>query len=108
MNGPKRVEIEQLLENFSPRLREVLRRLAYRERRTELQELVWLIESRAFGHLLYNEWRESSPLIPLDDLPPPLVELATLQRKTNANPEASGKPPQWSTDDSSSDPRNKI
>lgn len=62
-------ESSQALDFLSPRLREILRRLAKRDRRDDVQELVWIIEGYAKGQLQDHGDSPASPRIPLEGLP---------------------------------------
>lgn len=69
------------LEFLSPRLREILRRLAQVDRREGLQELAWLIEGYAKGRLRDSGDDPATPRVPLNDLPPArLVEDTRVRR----------------------------
>lgn len=102
MNDPKQADIDDILSFLSPRLREILRRLAYCERRSELQELISLIEARALGKLLYNEGRDITPIIPLNDLPSAVVDRVIVQR-TDPSFDREHAPPPTSPGDSPND-----
>ncbi len=60
------------LEFLSPRLRELLRRLAKGDRRDELQELAWLIENYAFGRLRDAGDTSAIPRVRIEGLPGPV------------------------------------
>lgn len=108
MNSEKPDNTDDILSFFSPRLQEILRRLAYLERRDERQELVWLIEARAHGRLLYSENKDVSPIIPLDDLPAPLIERISLERTPSTTPEKAPTRPSGPPRNFSSGPPNKT
>lgn len=63
-------QAEAVLQFLSPRLREILKRVAAADRREVLQELAWLIEGYAKGKL--RDAGDTSPVTPrvsLNDLP---------------------------------------
>jgi len=82
---------------FLPRRqREMLRRLASKDRRTEFDEIVYLIEARAQGqHQDHGDY--AKPPISLSDLPPPLVERAYARREHVEDHDTGSKPPTSST-----------
>ena len=108
MSSEKPDNADDILTFFSPRLQEILRRLAYWERRDERQELVWLIEARARGLLLYAEHPGVNPIIPLDDLPAPLIERISLQRTPSTAPAKAPTPPPAPRDGFPSAPPHKT
>lgn len=67
------------LEFLSDRLREMLRRLANRDRRTEKEELAYLIEARANGRLR-DHGDDATATIPLSDLPQSPVTQVFVER----------------------------
>lgn len=69
------------LDFLSPRLREILRRLAKTDRRDEIQELVWILEAFARGRLRDQGDENVSPRILLNDLPEtPQIEDVRVRR----------------------------
>lgn len=69
MNNQRPLEIV-----LSPRLGEMLDRLAARHRRTREQEAAYIIEAVATGQYQdHGDFRITAP-ISLSDLPPPLIE----------------------------------
>lgn len=80
MNGSKPEEMNDPLSFFSPRLREMLRRLARRDRRTDLEELAFLIEARARGQHRDHGDEMINPPISLESLPAPLVTQVSVSR----------------------------
>lgn len=87
-------EFSTTLDFLSPRLRELLKRLAKRDRREPLQQLAWYIEEDANGRLKYYRDETATPRIPLDGLPevhyPQKLEVRRVPRQvgdTVARPE---------------------
>lgn len=78
---------------MSPRLREMLRRIAHADRRLEGQELIWLIENRLQGRLVYTESHSITPLASLNDLPAPLIEKAILVQRDVSGSDKDSEPP---------------
>lgn len=69
------------LDFLSPRLREILRRLAKSDRRDEIQELVWILEAFARGRLRDQGDVQITPRVSLDGLPETvLVEMTRVRR----------------------------
>jgi len=68
MSERKPLDEKELLEFFSERFRELLHRLASDDRRTDVQELIWIVEAYARGQLKDQGDFNLSPRIPLDDL----------------------------------------
>jgi len=63
-------QAEAVLQFLSPRLREILRRVAEADRRDALQELAWLIEGYAKGKLQdAGDSLPATPRVSLNDLP---------------------------------------
>lgn len=62
-------QAEALLNVLPVRTREILRLLSRRDCRTELQELVWLIEARGAGRLRDTGDAGVNRLIPADQIP---------------------------------------
>jgi hypothetical protein len=80
------------LEFLSPKLRELLRRLARRDRRSEIEEIAYLIEARAYGQHRDTGDERVNPPIPLDGLPAPIAEKASAIRISQAGPSSSSMP----------------
>jgi len=81
-------DIEEVLEFLSPRLREILRRLAKRDRRDPLQELAFIIEDYAEGELVRRGDKPAIPRVSLTDLPEvQLVESVRVRRVRPPNAE---------------------
>jgi hypothetical protein len=68
MNGSDNKQLDPL-GFMSPRLREILDRLANHDRRTPMQELAALIEGRAYGHMPWIEGPDIKPVISVTNLP---------------------------------------
>ena len=57
-------EIKLLLDGLPVRQRELLRILAEQDGRTELRELIWLIEARSTGRLKDVGDEKTTPIVP--------------------------------------------
>jgi hypothetical protein len=62
-------QVEEFLKVVPLRTREILRLLSRRNCRSEIQELVWLIEARGAGRLRDIGDATVTRLIPLDQIP---------------------------------------
>lgn len=77
-------QAEDLLRFLPIRTREILRLLSQKDCRSELQEVIWLIEARGAGRLRDTGDAGVSRLIPLDQIPE-IHRAARIQAQTRSS-----------------------